>query len=99
MTADVVVGSLDFTVILVGTADPIAVCRDRFVGEYEMLAGLFGGDRLTGRVAEQYETLTVPAEAVLVPNVRSSPSRCGATIWGRGWWPRRFIGCCPRGWC
>lgn len=66
---DVVVGSLDFTVIRLGTADPIALCLDQFDGDHEMLAGLFDGNQLTEQVEEQYETLTVVTEAVLIPNI------------------------------
>ncbi|WP_252190863.1 hypothetical protein [Rhodococcus sp. 4CII] len=91
----VVVGSLDFTVIGLGTADPIVLCLDRVGGDHEMRAGLFDGNHLT----EQYGTLTVLTEGVLIRTSRSSPNRCGATIGGCGWWPRRFIGCCPPGSC
>jgi len=66
---DVVVGSLDFTVIRLGTEDPIALCLDQFDGDHEMLAGLFDGNQLTEQVEEQYETLTVVTEAVLIPNI------------------------------
>ncbi|TQC47018.1 hypothetical protein EEB14_22825 [Rhodococcus sp. WS4] len=66
---DVVVGSLDFTLIRLGTEDPIALCLDQFDGDHEMLAGLFDGNQLTEQVEEQYETLTVITEAVLVPNI------------------------------
>ncbi|MFE2124160.1 hypothetical protein ACFW9U_26315 [Rhodococcus aetherivorans] len=47
---DVIVGSLDFLLIRLGTEDPIALCLDHFDGDHEMLAGLFDGTRLTGRV-------------------------------------------------
>nr|WP_271213589.1 hypothetical protein [Rhodococcus wratislaviensis]GLK40767.1 hypothetical protein GCM10017611_76420 [Rhodococcus wratislaviensis] len=66
---EVVVGSLDFTVIRLGTEDPIALCLDQFDGDHEMLAGLFDGNQLTEQVEEQYETLTVVTEAVLIPNI------------------------------
>ncbi|MFC9841133.1 hypothetical protein ACFVKB_46420 [Rhodococcus sp. NPDC127530] len=66
---DVIVGSLDFTVIRLGTGDPIALCLDQFDGDHEMLAGLFDGNQLAEQVAEQYETLTVVTEAVLIPNI------------------------------
>ena len=66
---DVVVGSLDFTVIRLGTADPIALCLDQFDGDHEMLAGLFDGNQLAERVEEQFETLSVVTEAVLIPNI------------------------------
>lgn len=66
---DVVVGSLDFTVIRLGTEDPIALCLDQFDGDHEMLAGLFDGNQLAEQVEEQYETLTVVTEAVLIPNI------------------------------
>ena len=68
-TDDVVVGSLDFTVIRLGTEDPIALCLDQFDGDHEMLAGLFDGNQLAEQVEEQYETLTVVTEAVLIPNI------------------------------
>ncbi|WP_241031835.1 hypothetical protein [Rhodococcus koreensis] len=63
------VGSLDFTVIRLGAADPIALCLDQFDGDHEMLAGLFDGNQLAEQVEEQYETLTVVTEAVLIPNI------------------------------
>ncbi|SEB67498.1 hypothetical protein [Rhodococcus koreensis] len=66
---DVIVGSLDFTVIRLGTADPIALCLDQFDGDHEILAGLFDGNQLTEQVEEQFETLTVVTEAVLIPNI------------------------------
>ena len=66
---DVVVGSLDFTVIRLGTEDPIALCLDQFDGDHEMLAGLFDGNQLAEQVEEQYETLTVVTEVVLIPNI------------------------------
>jgi hypothetical protein len=66
---DVVVGSLDFTLIRLGTEDPIALCLDQFDGDHEMLAGLFEGNQLAGQVEEQYETLAVITEVVLIPNV------------------------------
>ncbi len=66
---DVVVGSLDFTVIRLGTEDPIAMCLDQFDGDHEMLAGLFDGNQLAEQVEAQYETLTVVTEAVLIPNI------------------------------
>ena len=55
--------------IRLDTEDPIALCLGQFDGDHEMLAGLFDGDQLTEQVEEQYETLTVIAEVVLVPNI------------------------------
>ena len=66
---DVVVGSLDFMVIRLGTEDPIALCLDQFDGDHEMLAGLFDGNQLAEQVEEQFETVTVVTEAVLIPNI------------------------------
>ncbi|WP_213576495.1 hypothetical protein [Rhodococcus sp. USK13] len=66
---DVVVGSLDFTVIRLGIEDPIGLCLDQFDGDHEMLAGLFDGNQLAEQVEEQFETLTVVTEAVLIPNI------------------------------
>ncbi|CAG7636763.1 hypothetical protein SIM91_05180 [Rhodococcus opacus] len=66
---DVIVGSLDFTLIRLGTEDPIALCLDQFDGDHEMLADLFDGNQLAEQVEEQYETLAVITEAVLVPNI------------------------------
>jgi hypothetical protein len=66
---DVVVGSLDFTLIRLGTEDPIALCLDQFDGDHEMLAGLFDGNQLAEQVEEQYETLAVITEVVLIPNI------------------------------
>ncbi|KAF0957394.1 hypothetical protein [Rhodococcus sp. T7] len=66
---DVVAGSLDFMVIRLGTEDPIALCLDQFDGDREMLAGLFDGNQLAEQVEEQFETMTVVTEAVLIPNI------------------------------
>jgi hypothetical protein len=66
---DVVVGSLDFTVIRLGIEDPIGLCLDQFDGDHEMLAGLFDGNQLAEQVEEQFETPTVVTEAVLIPNI------------------------------
>ncbi|MFD9669749.1 hypothetical protein ACFWAY_50780 [Rhodococcus sp. NPDC059968] len=66
---DVVVGSLDFTLIRLGTEDPVALCLDQFDGYHEMLAGLFDGNQLTAEVEEQFETMGIAADVVLVPNI------------------------------
>ena len=53
---DVLVGSLDFVLVRLGTNDPVALCLDQFDGDHEMLAGLFDGNQLTEQVEEQLET-------------------------------------------
>jgi hypothetical protein len=65
----VVVGTLDFTLIRLGTGDAIAWCLDQFDGDHEMLAALFDGDQLTEQVEEQFETMILSGDVVLVPNI------------------------------